>query len=344
MERKDILKRMEYFHVPGISMAVIDKGQISWADGFGTLEAGKKKTVQSNSIFSACSISKFATSMLVLKLVEQEILDLDENINNKLISWKAPNNEFTQKKPVTLRSLLCHQSGIMDPDNSFGVLKSDDMLPSMVELLEGKSHFCLIPIEVMAEPWSEFHYSDAGYCIIQLVIEDVVKKPFHQVINEFIFEPLQMKNSTYTLKTNGESFSYGHYKSGKMVEEKYPIYPYPASSGLWTTPIDLAHLVIDFMGALKGESELGISVERAIEMITPHGGREWAGLGVFLYGSGNELEMTSLGWGVGFQCMLASLPHKQSAAVIMTNAELGKHQMEGIIGEIYEAVLIDRFI
>src|SRR5699024_11819555 len=120
---------------------------------------------------------------------------------------------------------------------------------------------------------------------------------------------------------------------------KYPIYPYPAASGLWTTSVDLAEIVLELMHAKKGESRIGISEGLAKEMITPQKGKSWAGLGVFLEGSGIDVEITSLGWGVGFQSMMAAFPYLEKAAVIMTNAELGVHQLEGIIGEIYKSLL-----
>src|SRR5690606_1062936 len=114
---------------------------------------------------------------------------------------------------------------------------------------------------------------------------------------------------------------------------------YPAASGLWTTSSDLAKLVLELLHAVHGNSTLGISVNSVNEMISPQGGKDWTGLGVFLGESGNGLEVSSLGWGVGFQCMMVAKPHIGIGTVIMTNAELGVHQMEGLIGEIYREIM-----
>ena len=111
------------------------------------------------------------------------------------------------------------------------------------------------------------------------------------------------------------------------------VYPYPAAAGLWTTSSDLALLVIDVMSALKKESKVGISANQVNEMITPQGCKEWTGLGVFLDGE----EVSSLGWGVGFQCMLVAYPRLGSGLIIMTNTDQGVHQLEGIIGEVYHS-------
>lgn len=338
----NIKERMKYYHVPGLSMTFIEHGQISNTENYGLLEMGSNKNVNNDTIFSACSISKFLTGILVMKLTEQGILDLDEDINNRLESWKVPDTELTKNKRVTLRSLLSHQSGIIDPKGSFSELHSTFGIPSMVELLEGKTPYCKEPIEVKYEPGSEFHYSDTNFCIIQQLIEDVTEKPFKQVVNEQIFKPLNMNKSTFDMdisETKRGAFSCGHNKNGELVKEKYPIYPYPAAAGLWTTSIELAQLVLELMNSLKGKSRIEISARNVKEMISPQGGKEWAGLGVFLNQTETGLEISSLGWGVGFQCMLMAFPYLETGAVIMTNAELGVHQMDGIIGEIYHSLL-----
>ncbi len=105
----NIKERMEHYNVTGLSMTLIENGQISLEDQYGVLEAETTKSVNSNSIFNACSISKFVTGMLVIKLREQGLLDLDEDIKEKLKSWNVPDNKFTRNNKVTLRNLLCHQ-------------------------------------------------------------------------------------------------------------------------------------------------------------------------------------------------------------------------------------------
>ena len=336
----NIQKLMEDYNVTGLSIAAIDGGNICSTECFGLLEAETGKSVESNSNFSACSISKFLTSILVMKLTEQSILDLDENVNEKLLSWKVPHNELNKNKKVTLRNLLSHQSGVIDPDGSFIDLNSRMDNPTMVEILEGRTPYCKAPIEIKYEPGSTFQYSDAGFCIIQLLIEDVTGKPFKEVMNEHIFHPLNMENSTFELpksEATKKYFSCGHNKSGELVNGKYPIYPYPAASGLWTTPTDLALLVIELMNALNGESKLKLSVSKAIEVINPQGCKEWTGLGVFLDKNEKGSEISSLGWGVGFQCMMVAYPYLETGLVIMINTDLGVHQLKGIIGEVYNA-------
>ncbi len=338
----NIQKLMEDYQVTGLSMAEIDRGQIKSTGCLGVLEKGTDRRVERDSIFSACSISKFLTSILVMKLTQQGILDLDEDVNNRLSSWRVPYNELNENNKVTLRNLLSHQSGVMDPEGSFTELNTMNGYPNIVKVLEGTTSYCKEPIEMKYEPESDFHYSDAGFCIIQVLIEDVMNKPFQDVMKEMIFQPLHMQESTYKLPLSEEAkknVSCGHDKNGKVVIGRYPIYPYPAASGLWTTPTDLASLVIELMSSLRGESKLNLSRNKALEVITPQGCKEWAGLGVFLDKNEKGVEISSLGWGVGFQCMMVTYPEAESGLVVMTNTDLGVHQLKGIIGEVYRAFL-----
>ncbi|MEH6944078.1 serine hydrolase domain-containing protein [Bacillus sp. JJ722] len=345
LKSNNISEQLKHYHVTGLSLALIDKCQISMAEGYGLLEVGTDNKINSNTIFNACSISKFVTSMLVMKLTEQGILDLDEDVNKRLTSWKVPENELTLKKIVTLRSLLSHQSGVVDPEGSFTELNSIYGFPSNVDVLEGRTSYCAAPIEVKYEPESDFQYSDAGFCIIQQLIEDSLGKSFKDVMNEQIFLPLKMKNSSFEYvlpDSRREDFACGH-KDGKTVQNKFTIYPYSVAAGLWTTPSDLALLTIELMNTLKGKSRLGLSINKANEMITYQGCKGWNGLGLFLDGSKQNIEISSLGWGVGFQCMMVAYPHLESGAVIMTNTDLGVHQLKGIIGAVYNALIPKRF-
>src|SRR5690554_1159603 len=261
LNRMNIQERMKHYKVPGISMAQFVKGEISSSEVFGVIEVGSNNKVKSDSIFNACSISKFVTSMLVMRLIEQGLLDLDEDVNTKLISWKVPENEFTIIKKVTLRTLLCHQSGLIDPKDSFGELNFTEGIPTMIDLLGGLTSYCTESIQVKYEPGSEFQYSDAGFCVIQQLIEDVSGEPFDLVMDELIFKPLNMKNSTFDhaiSRFERDGFACGHNKDGEVVNGKYSMYPYPAASGLWSTSEDLAFLVIELLKSLDGNGKLAL--------------------------------------------------------------------------------------
>ncbi|MGG3672241.1 penicillin-binding protein [Bacillus cereus] len=341
LKNNNIYEKMNQYSVAGLSLASIHDGRLDETTAFGTLESGTTRTVNTNSIFNSCSISKFITSMLVLTLSDQGIVHLDEDVNDRLTSWNIPTNLFTSQKKVTLRNLLSHQSGMIDPPNSFEHYTLVQGLPKMDEVLAGKTLYCPVPIEVTYKPESEFHYSDTNFCIIELLLENITGKPFNLLLEEYIFQPLQLKNSTVfpTEDINKlNTFACGHNKDGTVTNEKYPFYPFAAASGVWTTPTDLSTLVLELIHSLHGNSKLKLSQKTVQDMISPQGCSKWTGLGVFLDDSNKDLQIYSLGWGVGFQCMMVCYPYRGNGAVIMTNADLGVHQMEGIIGDVLKTL------
>jgi hypothetical protein len=110
-----LAERMSHYKVPGLSVAVINDGKIEWARGYGVIEKDGDKPVTADTLFLAGSISKPMAALAALRLVERGKLNLDEDVNQKLKTWKAPENEFTRDKKVTLRGLLSH-SGDGDLD------------------------------------------------------------------------------------------------------------------------------------------------------------------------------------------------------------------------------------
>src|SRR5215467_8292855 len=85
-----IQQLMDTFKVPGLSVAVIDNYKIAWAKGFGVTEPGGSKPVTTHTLFQAGSISKPVAAAGALWLVEHGKLSLDEDVNQRLKTWKVP--------------------------------------------------------------------------------------------------------------------------------------------------------------------------------------------------------------------------------------------------------------
>jgi CubicO group peptidase (beta-lactamase class C family) len=128
--------RMKYYGVPGVSIAVFDNGQILWARGYGLADISANRSVTPETLFQAASTSKSVTAFAALRLVQQGKLNLDEDVNRKLVSWKVPENEFTRTEKVTLRRLLSHTAGLNVP--SVGGYLAGEPLPTTLQVLDGK--------------------------------------------------------------------------------------------------------------------------------------------------------------------------------------------------------------
>ena len=90
----NIKERMEHYHIAGMSVSVITNAEIKRLEQYGVLEAGTEKQINRQSLFNACSISKLLTSMLIMVLSDKGMVNLDEDVNEKLSSWKYPIKRF----------------------------------------------------------------------------------------------------------------------------------------------------------------------------------------------------------------------------------------------------------
>src|SRR3954471_22617562 len=126
--------RMAHYHTPGVSIAVVNRGRIEWARGFGVKEWGNPDPVSEGTIFQAGSISKPIFAMAVMRLVQDGKLDLDEDVNRYLKSWKVPANGPWQPR-VTLRQLLSHTAGLTV--HGFPGYARTEKIPSVVDVLNG---------------------------------------------------------------------------------------------------------------------------------------------------------------------------------------------------------------
>src|SRR5688572_6564828 len=125
----NLAERMAHYKVPGVSIAVIDEGEIAWAKGYGVLDAHGTRPVTTDTRFQAASISKPVAAMAALALVQQGRLSLDEDVNRTLTSWHVPHNEFTKDQKVTLRRLLSHSAGLIR--NDVGSYAAGEAVPDL---------------------------------------------------------------------------------------------------------------------------------------------------------------------------------------------------------------------
>src|SRR6266851_1520826 len=130
----NLTERMTYHHVPGASIAVIHRGKIEWAHGYGVQDIGGEP-VTTDTLFSAASISKTVTALAVLRLAQEGKIDLDASVNSYLKEWKIPDNQFTAQRPVTTRELLNHTSGIGE---SLGAIYKPSEMPTLTQMLNGE--------------------------------------------------------------------------------------------------------------------------------------------------------------------------------------------------------------
>lgn len=174
-----------------------------------------------------------------------------------------------------------------------------------------------------------------GYVVIQMLLEDVLGKPFPQIAQETVFQPLGMKSSTmvHPLRAKHKTTEAVPHDADGMAHEAVMVPTAVAQGGLLITPSDFARFAIELMRAYQGKSDRILSQEMVQSMF--HRGLELdpnmygvplgGGLGVILYGKGQNFLFLIPGSNYpGATCLLIGSPESGKGAVIMTNGAMGQ--------------------
>jgi CubicO group peptidase (beta-lactamase class C family) len=316
-----IEERMRRHKVPAVSVAVFNDFKLEWARAYGLkdVETGERATAET--LFQAGSISKPVAAMVALRKVQEGKLALDEDINNRLTSWKLPDNEFTAKKKVTLANLLSHSAGLTV--HGFPGYAVGEKLPTLPQVLDGAAPANTAAVRVNMEPGTKFRYSGGGTTVAQLAVMDVEKKPYPQIAKETVLGPVGMNDSTYSQPLPDDwrrKVATGYKEDGSEVKGKIHVYPEMAAAGLWTTPTDLAKFAIEVQLSLAGKSNKVLSKESVGRMVTPFAS-ENVGMGFFLEKHGRAAYFGHNGADEGFRAMLLAHRERGYGAVVMVNSD-----------------------
>src|SRR5262249_54006007 len=148
--RQMVLERMAHYRVPGMSIALVQDDRILLTREYGVVDTTTKQPVTRQTRFLAGSISKPVAALAALRLVERGKLTLDGDMNDVLVSWKIPANDFTRQERVTLRRILSHSAGFTV--GGFPGYEVDAKIPSLQEILDGKRPANTGPIKVNVLP------------------------------------------------------------------------------------------------------------------------------------------------------------------------------------------------
>jgi CubicO group peptidase (beta-lactamase class C family) len=312
-----VRETMRKERIPGVSIAVIDGGRLAWAQGFGWRDAERGLPVDTETQFQAGSISKPVSALGVLLLSAAGKVDLDQDVNRYLKGWHL-DSEFTNR-PVTLRQLLCHRAGMV-PHGFVGFREGSEM-PSLLDILS-KHYFFNGPVQVKYPPGARTRYSGGGYCVAQKVVEDVTGESFEDAMNNLVFQPLEMRRSDFRQpppNTTNVARGYGGLRS-LFFPGRWRVFPQKAAAGLWSTPQDLARMIVALQKARAGAAGGAISPPVAEAALKPQFD-EWQGIGFRLDGEGQARGFYHYGENVGYYAGFGAGISNGHGWVIMMNAE-----------------------
>ncbi|HEY2828685.1 MAG TPA: serine hydrolase domain-containing protein [Thermoanaerobaculia bacterium] len=216
--------------VPGVAVAVVKDGKPFFASGYGFADVASKRAMTGTTPVYIASSTKSFTGLMCAMLAQQGKLDLDKPI----VAYLPELESWSDSKRVTMRMLLTHSAGIRNDAITIRTAYTGEHTPEQLVRLLGSSK--------SIEP--KFRYDNLGYVVSALIAERVTGKKWQDLLQEMIFAPLGMKDTTaYMSRVRGlatpYSISIGHGSGITAIANLKSDATMHAAGGVVTTASDL---------------------------------------------------------------------------------------------------------
>lgn len=200
--------------VKGIAVTVAKEGKVVYSRGFGYIDSMNTKPVKAENVFLMASITKLVCAAMVLKLVEEQKLNLDQTLSELLPDF--PNRE--QAERINLRHLLAHTSGLRDYaeviDSVFVVTGINPTKADFYDFFEtNKLDF---------DPGQDYNYSNSGFLLTAMIIERVTGNSFGAELDRIINQPTGLDLKLIKDRvTDGRITSVFEFKDSSLVYQPH---------------------------------------------------------------------------------------------------------------------------
>jgi len=174
---------MKMRHIPGFAVAIIQNQQVIYKKQFGYANLETNSPVTDSSVFQLASLTKPFTALAIMKLVEENKVDLQSSVNLYIESLPESYQE------ITIANLLTHTAGFRDQIN-LTYNNSPVMDISTADQLE-----IILEQSLLFSPGENCSYADPGYFLLGMVIENASGMSYQEYLQETIFNKAGMKNS-----------------------------------------------------------------------------------------------------------------------------------------------------
>jgi D-alanyl-D-alanine carboxypeptidase len=171
---------------PGAAVLVVQDGTPILRKGYGLANVELSVPIRPEMVFRVGSATKQFTSACILKLVEQGRLRLEDPLSKYLPDYPSP------AAGVTIEQLLTHTSGIKsatDMPTWFPHMREDWTVEQLIDFFENE------PLDFA--PGTRWRYTNSGYILLGAILEKVTGRPYAEVVADWIFRPLGMKDTRY---------------------------------------------------------------------------------------------------------------------------------------------------
>lgn len=288
---------------PGASVMIIRDGQVLDVRSYGVADMETGAIVSPATNFRLASVTKQFTATSVLILVEQGLLNLDDSIRRYFPEFP----EFMEA--ITIRHLLQHTSGIEDYEPIYG-----DRFPEQI-LDRGVVDIIARTKSTYFSPGTEYRYSNSGYAVLAVLVEDLSGNSFPQFLHDHIFGPLGMNETVaYRRGTNEVTNRALGYKVDRNKIE-------PADQSAWSAVLGDGGVYSSVMDLYKWDQALYEN-----DILTPESWRQAWTPGLENYGFGWRIDdynghkrLHHSGSTSGFRNFMQRFPDEKLTIIVLTN-------------------------
>jgi len=333
-------KLFDESNLPGFSVVVANDKEIVFQQSYGFADLLTKKPYSNNTVHNIGSVSKTFIALALMQSVERGLLNLDDSIN-KYLPFEV-NNPYFPNRPITLRHLASHTSGITDDESYLKSYVFDN--PSHINLekfdkdtqkffVEVKKHKLIDESEFLENVLSnkgqwftknnfsntpageKYQYSNIGATLAAYVIEQVTGIKYEDYVKNNIFTPLNMLQSSWSKsKINKSSFATRYLPNNIVVPDYHLVTK--ADGAIVTNTTDMANYISEMLNGFNGNGEI-LSAKHYKEMFTI---KEFKNKGVAIFWSENKSgNLQHSGADPGILTILAINPKKNIGLFFMTN-------------------------
>lgn len=334
----------------GMATVIVDPAGAVTVRTVGLADAESGRPLTDATPLHLCSMAKTLAAVVVLRLSGRGVLDLDADVRDLVpVEVSVPG-----LAGPSLRQLLAHRGGVVDPDGAFE--PSPAPAPATADVVAGRTSAHPGPIAVTAAPGGAFSYSDAGYCLIEAAVEAATGESFGTVLHTEVAAPLGLTSTAVWGGAAGApttphgaavapiaaSAAAGHSPDGGRVAGERVHYAGLAASSLWSTPAEVGVLLADLVRCWSG-SDGGVLLDAGqVAAMTADPEATGVGCGVFLLGSAERPCIMTQGWGDGFQGQLRGYPNARGGLAVLVNQNPGVPQHESVVGRSIAALAAER--
>lgn len=236
-----IIKKMKSYKVIGASVSIIYGHDKIYSKGYGFADKANKIKTNSDTVFKIGSITKVFTATAIMQLAEQGKIEIDRPVID-YISEFSVKSRSSDARPITIRDLLCHHSGLPCDDLQNYFSSDPESFKTVIDYLKGTY--------LVSPPGKMFYYSNLGSNLFGVIIEKVSEMPFHQYIEKYILKGINMDSSSILapeeLTTN---ISKPYHKQKEQIEG---VMKYLPSGGIFSTANDMARFMVAVVNGGEG--------------------------------------------------------------------------------------------